>query len=547
MADNYSIKYIFQAIDKFSPVLKQGTTSLKNFQYGLKKVGLTISSFNSSMKKAGTAISDFGHKIKYKLGVPATLAMYKVTRGIYGFETAMNGLKSVLDGISKEEFVRLREQAILLGKTTRYSASEAAAAQHFLAMAGFEVQEIYEAMPATLDLAASANMDLGSAANIVTNIMAGFGKEAKNLGQATDVVARAVTRSNMNVSMLGESMKYAAAVSRAMGIRFEEATAFIGLLGNAGMQGSIAGTALKNAIIRLEKPSKQSAKVLKYLGISTKDASGKMKPLYDIINQLNEAGASGAAIMEIFGLRAGPAIALISEMGADKLKDFTEMLGDAEGVAKRMAETRMQGLPGAFLKLRSAVEGAMLALGDAGLTGILTNIATILTKLTVWFTDLPTPIKKLISITLLLSVALAPLLITLGLLIKSLGFLAIGFKVVSTAFVILRAVMIANPFGILLLAIYAVITNLETIYGWILKIGDIFAGWFGLGGENEIKVRHQLEGGTHSGLGAAPAPIPIKNESEVTVNVNAPKGALESVTAKHFGGGKIKLGNNIAY
>src|SRR5690606_25493246 len=194
------------------------------------------------------------------------------------FQAGMNQVRAV-SGATGDELAALETQAKELGRTTQFSASEAADGMGYLAMAGFEANEILGSMPSVLQLAAAAQMDLGRAADITSNILTGYGMEVDELGHANDVLVNAMTRANVDLTMLGESFKYVGPVAKSAGVTFEESAAAIGLLGNAGIQGSMAGTALRGAISRLLNPTGEAARTLERLGVNAVTSSGELRPL----------------------------------------------------------------------------------------------------------------------------------------------------------------------------------------------------------------------------------------------------------------------------
>lgn len=289
------------------------------------------------------------------------------------FEKAMNKVKAV-SGATGKEFTALRDQAKDLGATTKFSASEAAEGMGFLAMAGFKTKDIMGAMPHVLNLAASANMDLGRAADITSNILTGYGMTTKELAGANDVLVKAFTSTNVDLGMLGESFKYVGPVAKSVGVEFAEAAAAIGMMGNAGIQGSMAGTSLRGAITRLLNPSAKAAGVLEDLGVNAVDSAGNLRPLHNIVGQLEKSGASTADMMTIFGQRAGPAMSALVDQGAGRLRKLTTNLEDSGGMAEKVAKTQMEGLRGQLTTLKSAWEGLMIAVGDKGALSFATTV-----------------------------------------------------------------------------------------------------------------------------------------------------------------------------
>lgn len=297
------------------------------------------------------------------------------------FEASMNRLR-VVSGASGGQFDNMRRQALELGRTTQFMASEVGNAQNFLAMAGIRANEILSATPHTLQLAAAAGTDLAFTADLASNVMQQWGKEASQLGQVNDVLTTTFQNSNTNLAQLGEAMGYVAPVANLMGLSFEEVAAAVGLLGNAGIQGSRAGTGLQQSIQRLANPSKESAALLRKFGVNLMDANGNTRDFADImedfedafgdvskavldtdgkmldhdkaVEQLMGTGEKGAAIMEIFGARAGPAFAALLAQGSKGLRDFTHNVRNNEGATKRAADVMMTGWEGVMKRFSSA-------------------------------------------------------------------------------------------------------------------------------------------------------------------------------------------------
>lgn len=378
-----------------------------------------------SMQRIGTNLQQSGAVMTRRLTLPLVAAGGAIVKVAADFETGMNRVRAV-SGATGTEFDALRNQAMELGRTTQFSAAQAADAMGFLAMAGFDANEILGAMPATLTLAASANLDLGRSADIVSNIMTGYGIQVSDLGGAVDVLAMAFTSSNTDLGQLGDAFKYAGPVAKGAGISFEETAAALGLMGSAGIQASMAGTSLRGAITRLLNPTGQVAAKLKELGIEALTADGNLKPLHDIIGQLETSGASTADMMLIFGQRAGPAMATLVEQGSDALRDFTATLEDSGGTAQRIADIQMEGMRGAFLRMKSAAEGFAIAIGDSGLLNDVASFAELLAGL---FRSLAETNPELLrNATMLLGIAAAigPVKWAMGGLIRGIGTLLTG-------------------------------------------------------------------------------------------------------------------------
>ncbi|MFJ9114485.1 phage tail tape measure protein [Streptomyces sp. NPDC102394] len=303
------------------------------------------------------------------------------------FEKAMNQVSAV-SGATGKDFKGLRNEAKQLGRETKFSATQAADGMGFLAMAGFRAKDIMSAMPGVLSLASAGNMDLARSSDIASNILTGYGFKAKDTQKVVDVLAKTFTSTNTNLEQLGEAMKYAGPVAHSAGVKFTEASAAIGLMGNAGIQASLAGTSLRGAISRLLSPTKQISDRLKKLGVTVTDSKGKLLPLADIVEQLGKKGASTGDLMTIFGQRAGPAMAALIDQGAPALRGLTKNLDHAGGTADRIAKTQMKGLQGGLTSLKSAWEGLMIEIGDLGILNLATKGIEGVTTATRGFTGL---------------------------------------------------------------------------------------------------------------------------------------------------------------
>ncbi len=299
-----------------------------------------------------------------------TAALGVMVRTSASFEQAMARTKA-LTGATEKEFQKLRQTALDLGKTTQFSARQAAEAMGYFALAGFKTNEIIAAMPDTLNLAAAGQLDMGTAADITAKIMAGMGLTSKELGHAVDVLAKAFTTANTDLIQLGEAMKYVGPIGKGAGKSLEELAAAIQIMSNAGIQGSQAGAALRNILVRLQAQPTEVKKSLDALGVSIADTTGRMRPLADIIDDLNSSMAGlteiqkQAYIAQIAGMRSIAAMSELLIRGGDELRKYERALSDSGGTAERIAKIQMETLQGQLIRLKSSAEGAAIALGTA--------------------------------------------------------------------------------------------------------------------------------------------------------------------------------------
>ena len=294
-------------------------------------------------------------------GAAAVTGLAAATKTGMDFEAQMSRVRAI-SGANNEEFARLNDQAKQLGADTAFSALEAAEGMENLASAGFDVEETIAAMPGMLNLAASSGEDLASSADIAASTLRGFKMDASEAGHVADVLAKNAADTNAAVADTGEAMKYVAPVASAMGIEFEETAASIGIMADAGIKGSQAGTTLRGALSRIAKPTKVMRETMDELGISFYDADGKMKSLTDMTAMLEEktAGLSeeqkNQALITLFGQESLSGMLALISRGSGELQRLTEEYKNCDGSAEEMAKTMQDNLKGAVEQLGGSAE-----------------------------------------------------------------------------------------------------------------------------------------------------------------------------------------------
>lgn len=454
------------------------------------------------------------------------------------FESDMAKVAAV-SRASDEELKKLTATARKLGSDTVWSASEAAQGMQYLAMAGFKTNEIIETMPGMLNLASAGAIDLASASDIASNILTGFGLSASDMNRVGDVLTNTFTQSNTTLQGLGATMKYAAPVAKAMGVSIEQAAAMAGKLGDAGIQGEMAGTTLRSVLLRLSAPSEQAAEALKVLKVRTTDAKGQMKSFPEILKELNAAmsGMSESAranfTKAIFETEAmSGALVLMEQAGSGALDKFigsVQEVGSSEAVARKqidnlkgdmtilnsvLQETALKIYEQAAPALRILAQTAQEIVGDFGkwiqenpkltqtLVAIVGGIAALVagsvpliavTKtVTFAFALLKTPILAVraaimavrMGWLLYTGAAAAGTVATKGARAAQLAFAAAS-KVMAAAQWALNAAMAANPIGLVIAAIAALIAigvllyrNWDTIREKVLALWGSFSEKF---------------------------------------------------------------------
>ena len=285
------------------------------------------------------------------------------------FESGMSNVKALTQA-TNEDFSKLRQQALDLGATTKFTAAQAAEGMQYLGMAGWETSEILAAMPGLLSLAAAGNTDLGTSADIVSDVMTAMGMAADQATMTADVFSLATAKSNTTIEQLGEAMKYAAPIAHNYGMNLQEATGVLGLMANASIKGSMAGTAMRSALLRMADPPAEAAEQMKKLNLQFTKSDGSMKDIVTIVRDCETAfgklsqSEKLASAQMIFGTEAASGWLGVIDQGADVLETFIRQLDDSSGAAQEMADIQLDNLAGDITLLQSAMDGMKVALAD---------------------------------------------------------------------------------------------------------------------------------------------------------------------------------------
>lgn len=359
--------------------LNNTEAEMKRYEGQLKKLNAegkatrkTYAEFDKQFRDVGRTMQQTGMKVGLVAGgmfASMVKPMKDAVNVTKEFDTEMSKVQA-LTGATADEFGQMKDMAKDLGATTSFTASQAASAISFLGMAGFETNEILDATPGLLNLAASAQMDLGRAADIASNIISGFNMEANQAGKVSDVLARASSNANTNVEQMGDAMATVAPIASTLGMSLEDMASGTMIMSDAGMQGQKAGRMLRQGLLRLAKPTGAAEKLIKKLGVNVFDADGNMKSLDKVVGEL-EGGLKGmsskaqtAALATLFGSESTAGWSALLAAGSDTLKDYTADLENSEGAAETMAKTMRDNLQGSITQLQSGIEGLQIKLGE---------------------------------------------------------------------------------------------------------------------------------------------------------------------------------------
>lgn len=407
----------------------QANTASKNIA---TTIGNNLQSAGKSMTSAGSTLTKTVTTPVLGLGTAAV----KVTSD---FESAMSKV-SAISGATGGDLDALNKKAQEMGAKTKFSATESAEAFTYMAMAGWKTEDMLSGIDGIMSLAAADGLDLATTSDIVTDALTAFGLSASDSGHFADVLAKASSNANTNVSMLGESFKYAAPVAGALGYSAEDTAIALGLMANAGIKGSQGGTALRGSLTRLIKPTDDAAALMEQYGLSMTNADGSMKSLGEVMNMLRDklGGLTEAeqaqVAAQIFGQEAmSGMLAIINASDSDYAK-LTDAIYDADGAAQQMADTMLDNLSGQLTLLKSALEGLAIQFGEI-LMPYIKQFVTWLQNLTQKLQELTPEQKEQIVKWAAIAAAIGPVLMVLGKLTSSVGSIITTFGKIPGALV----------------------------------------------------------------------------------------------------------------
>lgn len=453
------------------------------------------------MEEVGGKIKDTGTELTQKVTVPIVAGLGAAVKVATDYEAEMDKVQAI-SGATAEEMKLLGNAAREYGKTTKFTATEVGQAEEYMAMAGWKPQQMIEGLSGVLNLAIASGGELGETSDIVTDALTALKMEAKDTTKFVDILAAASSNSNTNVSMMGESFKYAAPL---MGTLFEESgtqaedTAIaLGLMANAGIKASMSGTSLRRVLTNMAKPSATVEKAMNELGISLDDGEGHMYSFYDVMVQMREgfeglmvpteefngrmaeldqqfengelseaeyAQAQGDLIEKTYGaeaaLKAQEAAAIAGQTGLSGLlaivnasdEDFeklTDAVYNSQGAAQAMADTMGDNTQGDVARLKSAVEELGISLTQ-NLIPYIRDLIQWVQGVVDWFNSLDQDTKDMIVTILLVVAAIGPLLVIIGSVIEMCGKVAGALSFLTSPIgLVVAAVAAAIAIGVLL-------------------------------------------------------------------------------------------------
>ena len=433
-----------------------------------------IAAKGEKLKTLGNNISNVGTRLLPVTGAVVGLGTAAV-KVAADFDSAMSQVAAV-SGATGAELDALRDKAREMGAKTKFSASEAAEAMNYMAMAGWKTEDMLSGIEGVMNLAAASGEDLATTSDIVTDALTAFGLTAADSGHFADILAAASSNANTNVAMMGETFKYCAPIAGALGFSAEDTAEAIGLMANAGIKGSQAGTALRTIMNNLTGDIQLSGQALGDMTIQTTNADGSMRDLSDILadcrgafSQLTESEQAQAA-EALVGKNAMSGFLALMNAGEADINKLSSAIANCDGTAEGMAATMQDNLAGQLQILKSQLEELAISFGELLMPAIRTIVGWI-QKFVDWLNSMDEGTRKVIVTIALVAAAVGPILIIVGKVISAIGTimtivpkLAGVINAAKGVFAAFNAVCAANPYVIIIAAIIALVAAF--IYLW---------------------------------------------------------------------------------
>ena len=437
----------------------------------LKTVGDNISSAGQKLLPVTAGVTALGTAaVSTAANFESSMSQVQATMGI------TKDVMSTVNGESVNTMDTLSALAKKMGSETAFSASECAEALNYLALAGYDTQQMCDTLPTVLNLAAAGGIDLAAASDMVTDAMSALGMGVDEAGTVVDQMAKTASTTNTSVAQLGEGILTIGATAKTVKGGTAELNTALGILANNGIKGAEGGTHLRNVILSLQNPTDKAAACMEQLGLDVYDSEGNMRSLNDILGDLNTSmdGMTAAEKSNIIGqifnkTDLSSVNALLANTGTI-WDDLQQSIIDSGGAAQQMADTQLDNLQGQITILKSALEGLAISFGELLMPAIKMIVGWV-QQFVDWLNGMDEGTKKVVTTIALLAAALGPVLIVIGKVVSAVGtIMTIVPKVagvintVKTAFAALNTTMLANPIFLIIAAITALVAAF--IYLW---------------------------------------------------------------------------------
>lgn len=363
------------------------SVAMRQSQRGARATAADMESIGRAAQRANPELARFQTRMLAMVSIfGGGFALRAGIRALSEFEESMVRVGAV-SGATQSQFAELRAEAIRLGEQTVFSTTEAAQAQLLLAQAGFSTQEILDAGRGVLDFAVAGNLELAEAADVASSALRQFGLPAGQVTRVTDTMVTAAFNANTNVRQMAEAMNYAAPIAAAFGLDIEEVGAAIGVLGDAGIKASLAGTNLRGVLAALSDPTQEARRELREAGVDLSKLDTTANDFVSVARELDRAFENGANAFTIFGRRNAAAATILGDF-ADKMQVVIDKERESEDAAGGMTKALAPTLSKAIDELTSALDSAVQSSGDAGLLGALKGLTRFTTDVVRKIADL---------------------------------------------------------------------------------------------------------------------------------------------------------------
>ncbi len=420
--------------DALQREIEETEQSLKNLESQVSTTYAALEKIDQTGKKfqqVGDKVAGVGKTLTTHVTAPIVGIGAAAVKTTADFDAQMSKVQAI-SGATGEEFDDLRAKAREMGSKTKFSASEAGEAFEYMAMAGWKTEDMLEGVEGIMNLAAASGEDLGTTSDIVTDALTAFGLSAKDSGHFADILAAASTNANTNVSMLGESFKYAAPVAGSLGINAEDTSVALGLMANSGIKASQAGTSLRTGLTNLAKPTKQMQTYMDRYNIALVENDDGSINLRETMISLREkmGGLSeseqAAAASAIFGKNSMAGWLSIINASDEDFNKLTGAIDNCDGSAESMAEIMQDNLSGQLTILKSQLEELAISFGDL-LMPIIRKVVAAVQGFVDKLNSMSDSQREAIIKVLALAAAIGPFLLILGKMISTVGSAMSGF------------------------------------------------------------------------------------------------------------------------
>lgn len=388
------------------------------------------------LQNVGDKIFDVGATLTTKVTVPIAAAGTAAVKTASDFDSAMSKVAAV-SGATGDDLEKLRDKAREMGSKTKFSASEAAEAMNYMAMAGWKTGDMLSGIDGIMNLAAASGEDLATTSDIVTDALTAFGLSAADSGHFADVLASASSNANTNVSMLGESFKYCAPIAGALGFSCEDTAEALGLMANAGIKSTQSGTSMRSIMTALSSEVKFCSSSFGEMEIATSNADGSMRDLSDILadcrvafDQMSESEKASAA-QALVGKNAMSGFLALMNAAPQDVEKLSSAIANCDGTSLSMAETMQDNLGGQLTILKSQLEELAISFGEI-LMPVIRSIVTKIQEFIDKLNAMDPATKETIVKVALVAAAMGPLLVVIGKVISSVGSLMTFISKVPT-------------------------------------------------------------------------------------------------------------------